>query len=87
MRALSDAYKKAQQGDIIELLYTDCAIEAAMRKWCKRTGNEISKWEPATGEAFVTVIQVTGKKEAHLSAPGRKMRRAHSTKAATDAVR
>jgi TusA-related sulfurtransferase len=87
MRALSDAYKKAQQGDIIELLYTDRAIEAPMRKWCKRTGNEISKWEPATGEAFVAVIHVAGKKEAHLNAPGRKKRRAHLTKAATDAAR
>ncbi|MEM4314450.1 MAG: sulfurtransferase TusA family protein, partial [Thermoplasmata archaeon] len=34
------AYKKANNGDIIELLATDSGIKADAKAWCERTGNE-----------------------------------------------
>lgn len=35
------AYKKASNGDLIELLATDPGIKADARAWCERTRNEL----------------------------------------------
>ncbi len=35
------AYRKANNGDVIELLATDPGVKADAKAWCERTGNEL----------------------------------------------
>ncbi|MDG6898893.1 MAG: sulfurtransferase TusA family protein [Nitrososphaerota archaeon] len=61
MRALTRAYRKAKTGDVIELLSTECAIEAVSKAWCERTGNKALRAEMEPDGVFIVAIQVGGK--------------------------
>ncbi|MCI4434894.1 MAG: sulfurtransferase TusA family protein [Thermoplasmata archaeon] len=50
------AYKKANNGDIIELLATDAGIKADAKAWCERTGNELLGIEESNGEYKVRIL-------------------------------
>ncbi|MVT13377.1 MAG: SirA family protein [Euryarchaeota archaeon] len=50
------AYKKANNGDIIELLATDSGIKADAKAWCERTGNELLSIEESNGEYKVRIL-------------------------------
>lgn len=61
MRALTRAYRKAKPGDIIELLSTECAIEAVSKAWCERTGNKELRVEQEPDGVYAVAIQVEAK--------------------------
>ena len=65
MRALTRAYRKAKTGDIIELLSTECAIEAVSRAWCERTGNKALNIELEPDGVYTVAIEIQAKAE-HL---------------------
>ena len=54
------AYRKAKQGDIIEVLATDPGFKPDVEAWAKRTGNEIVEISEEDG-VIRAVIRVTGK--------------------------
>ncbi len=41
LTSLIKAYRKAKNGDIIEVLATDAGFKSDVEAWAKRTGNEI----------------------------------------------
>jgi len=55
------AYRKAKNGDIIEVLATDPGFKADVQAWAKRTGNEIVELVEEDG-VIRAVIRVTAKK-------------------------
>jgi len=55
------AYKKAQNGDIIELLATDSGIKADAKAWCERTGNELLEIKEENG-VYTVKIKIVSKK-------------------------
>lgn len=58
MRALTRAARKAKDGDIIELLSTECAIEAVSKAWCERTGNKTLRVELEPDGVYTVAIQI-----------------------------
>lgn len=61
LRALTRAYRKAKPGDIIELLSTECAIEAVSKAWCERTGNKELRVELEPDGVYTVAIQIGAK--------------------------
>ena len=61
MRALTRAYRKAKAGDMIELLSTECAIEAVSKAWCERTGNKPVRMEVEPDGVYIVAIQIGDK--------------------------
>ncbi len=55
------AYRKAKNGDVIELLATDPGVKADVRAWVERTGNEIISIEDA-GDHIRVLLRVTAKR-------------------------
>ncbi len=55
------AYRKANPGDLIEVLATDPGFKPDVEAWAKRTGNEIVELVESDG-VIKAVIRVTGKK-------------------------
>lgn len=55
------AYKKANNGDIIELLATDSGIKADAKAWCERTGNELLEIKEENG-VYTVRIKIVSKK-------------------------
>ncbi len=53
---LVKAYKRANNGDTIELLATDPGIKADSKAWCERTGNELLGIEENNGEYKVKIL-------------------------------
>jgi len=53
---LVKAYKRSNNGDIIELLATDPGIKADSKAWCERTGNELLGIEESNGEYKVKIL-------------------------------
>jgi len=53
---LVKAYKRANNGDTIELLATDPGIKADAKAWCDRTGNELLGIEENNGEYKVKIL-------------------------------
>lgn len=58
MRALTRAYRKAKAGDVIELLSTECAIEAVSKAWCERTGNKALHVELEPDGVYTVAIEI-----------------------------
>lgn len=61
MIAFAKSYKRARQGDIIELVANDSEIESRINHWCKRTGNKLLRMERSSRGVYVVEIQVTAK--------------------------
>ncbi len=55
------AYRKAANGDIIELLSTDPGVKADSKAWCERTNNEVLSIVEKNGVITVE-IKISGKK-------------------------
>jgi len=55
------AYKKAQNGDIIELLATDSGVKADAKAWCERTGNQLLEITENEG-VYKVKIKIVSKK-------------------------
>ena len=55
------AYKKASNGDVIELLATDPGVKADAKAWCERTKNELISITE-NNEIYTVEIRVTGKR-------------------------
>lgn len=55
------AYRKANNGDVIELLATDPGVKADSKAWCERTNNEVLSTAEKNGVITVE-IKITGKK-------------------------
>jgi len=55
------AYRKARNGDLIEVLATDPGFEPDVRAWVERTGNELVELT-REGDTIKAVIRVTAKK-------------------------
>ncbi len=55
------AYRKAKNGDIIEVLATDPGFEPDVKAWVERTGNELVELTKE-GDTIKAVIRVTAKK-------------------------
>ena len=58
MRALTRASRRAKAGDVIELLSTECAIEALSKAWCDRTGNKTLRVEQEPDGVFAIAIEI-----------------------------
>lgn len=58
MRALTRASRRAKVGDVIELLSTECAIEAVSKAWCERTGNKPLRVELEPDGVYAVAIQI-----------------------------
>ncbi len=56
------AYRKANNGDIIELLATDPGVKADSKAWCERTGNELVEISEKD-DVFTVRIKVTALKD------------------------
>ena len=59
--ALIRAYRKANNGDTIEVLATDPGFKPDIQAWTKRTGNELLSLTEEKG-VIKAVIKVTAKK-------------------------
>ena len=57
------AYRKAVNGDVIELLSTDVGIKSDAKAWCDRTKNELVDITEIAG-TYKAVIKITSKREA-----------------------
>ena len=57
------AYRKAVNGDVIELLATDVGIKSDAKAWCERTKNELINTTEEDG-TYKAVIRITSKREA-----------------------
>ncbi len=55
------AYRKAKNGDIIEVLATDPGFEPDVKAWVERTGNDLVELTKE-GNVIKAVIKVTAKK-------------------------
>ena len=55
------AYKKANNGDVIELLATDPGVKADSKAWCERTNNEVLSTVEKNGVITVE-IKIAGKR-------------------------
>ncbi len=55
------AYRKAENGDVIELLATDPGVKADSKAWCERTGNELLELTEE-GDVYTVRIKVKGLK-------------------------
>jgi len=55
------AYRKARNGDIIEVLATDPGFEPDVKAWVERTGNRLVELT-REGDVIRAVIEVTAKK-------------------------
>lgn len=55
------AYRKASNGDVIELLATDPGVKADSRAWCERTGNELIG-VTEKGDVYTVEIRVTARR-------------------------
>lgn len=55
------AYRKAANGDIIELLATDPGVKSDARAWCDHTKNELVAISEGDG-IFKAIIKVTAKR-------------------------
>lgn len=49
------AYRKASNGDIIELLATDVGIKSDAKAWCEKTKNELMDIKEDNGTYNVTI--------------------------------
>ena len=58
---LAKAYRKASNGDLIEVLATDPGFRSDVQAWVKRTGNELVELSEEGG-TIRAVIRVTAKK-------------------------
>lgn len=58
---LVKVYRKAKQGDLIEVLATDPGFKPDVQAWVKRTGNELVELKEEEG-VIRAVIKVTAKK-------------------------
>ena len=56
------AYRKAKNGDIIEVLATDEGFIPDVKSWAERTGNEILELGKLEDGTIRALIRVTGKK-------------------------
>lgn len=56
------AYRKAHNGDVIELLATDPGVRADSRAWCERTGNELLSISE-NNDIYTVEIKITGKRD------------------------
>ncbi len=59
--ALTKAYRKAKNGDVIEVLATDPGFKPDVQAWISRTGNELVELKDEGG-VIKAVIKVTAKK-------------------------
>lgn len=55
------AYRKASNGDVIELLATDPGVKADARAWCERTNNELISIVE-NNKVYTVEIRVVAKK-------------------------
>lgn len=55
------AYRKASNGDVIELLATDPGVKADAKAWCERTNNELVSIKEE-GDVYQVEIRIVGKK-------------------------
>ena len=55
------SYRKASNGDTIELLATDVGIKSDAKAWCERTGNELVEVTENSG-MYKIVIRIKGKR-------------------------
>lgn len=56
------AYRKAANGDIIELLATDVGIKSDAKAWCDRTKNELVDITESDG-TYKATIKIVSKRE------------------------
>lgn len=56
------AYRKASNGDLIELLATDPGVKADARAWCERTKNEFVEVKEAN-DVYTVLVKISAKKE------------------------
>ena len=59
--ALIKAYRRASNGDIIEVLATDPGFKPDVQAWVKKTGNELVELSEEGG-VIKAVIRVTARK-------------------------
>ncbi len=59
--ALTKAYRKAKNGDTIEVLATDPGFKPDVQAWISRTGNELVELKEEDG-VIKAVIKITAKK-------------------------
>lgn len=55
------AYRKANNGDVIELLATDPGVKADAKAWCERTNNELLSIKE-NNEVYTVEIRIAGKR-------------------------
>lgn len=55
------AYRKSENGDIIELLATDPGVSADAKAWCERTKNELMDISES-GDVYTVHIKVTARR-------------------------
>ncbi len=60
LTSLIKAYRKAKNGDIIEVLATDAGFKADVEAWVKRTGNELLSLTEENG-VIKALIKVTAR--------------------------
>ena len=58
---LYKAYRKANVGDVIELLATDPAAKSDVQAWARKTGNEVLEIKEENGYIKI-VVKVTSKR-------------------------
>lgn len=56
------AYRKASNGDIIEILATDVGIKSDAKAWCDRTKNELIEISENNG-TYKAIIKIVSKRE------------------------
>ena len=54
-------YRKAKNGDVIEVLATDMGFKKDIEAWTRRTKNELVTLEETDDRVIHAVIKVTGK--------------------------
>lgn len=57
------AYRKATNGDVIELLATDPGVKSDVNAWCNRTKNELLGISDDSNGTYKAMIKVTSKME------------------------
>ncbi len=60
LTSLIKAYRKAKNGDVIEVLATDPGFKADVEAWVKRTGNELISLTEE-GDVIRALIKVTAR--------------------------
>lgn len=56
------AYRKAANGDVIELLATDVGLKSDAKAWCDRTKNELVEISEKDG-VYTATIKIVSKRE------------------------